>query len=74
MLRAGWVVPDDERRSRGQVYHLQPIPTHLNLELVDNGFEDSLNTACLPASPSRSPRFSTLRLCGFGLPWRHIST
>src|SRR5690554_4835102 len=39
LLRAGWLVPDNERRKRGQVYHLQPIPPHLQLELIDNGFE-----------------------------------
>ena len=37
MLRMGWVVLDEERRSRGQVYHLQPIPAHLQLKLIDNG-------------------------------------
>lgn len=46
MLRMGWVVLDEERRSRGQVYHLQPIPAHLQLELIDNGFENSHKTAC----------------------------
>ncbi|MCG7602058.1 hypothetical protein MHM84_20150 [Halomonas sp. McH1-25] len=40
LLRAGWLVPDEERRKRGQVYHLQPIPPHLQLELIDNGFEN----------------------------------
>ena len=48
MLRMGWVVVDEERRSRGQVYHLQPIPAHLQLELIDNGFENSHKTACEP--------------------------
>ncbi len=48
MLRMGWVVLDEERRSRGQVYHLQPIPAHLQLELIDNGFENSHKTACEP--------------------------
>ncbi|MDH4559704.1 hypothetical protein DM872_14030 [Pseudomonas taiwanensis] len=43
MLRVGWLVLDEERRTRGQVYHLQPIPAHLQLELVDNGFENSLS-------------------------------
>lgn len=42
MLRVGWVVLDEERRSRGQVYCLQPIPAHLQLELIDNGFQNSL--------------------------------
>ena len=48
MLRMGWVVLDEERRSRGQVYHLLPIPAHLQLELIDNGFENSHKTACEP--------------------------
>ncbi|MCO6055556.1 hypothetical protein NG726_02555 [Pseudomonas sp. MOB-449] len=39
MLRVGWVIQDVERRKRGQVYRLQPIPQALRLELVDNGFE-----------------------------------
>lgn len=43
MLRAGWLVLDDERRKRGQVYHLRPMPEHLQLKLVDKGFEKSLN-------------------------------
>jgi hypothetical protein len=42
LLRAGWLVPDNERRKRGQVYHLQPIPPHLQLELINNGFDNSL--------------------------------
>ncbi|OHC31625.1 MAG: hypothetical protein A2Y50_06040 [Pseudomonadales bacterium RIFCSPLOWO2_12_59_9] len=42
MLRMDWLVHDKERRVRGQVYHLQPIPAHLQLELIDNGFENSL--------------------------------
>jgi hypothetical protein len=46
MLRVGWLVPDEERRTRGQIYHLQPIPQHLQLEVIDNGFESSLKTAC----------------------------
>jgi hypothetical protein len=48
MLRTGWVVLDEDRRTRGQVYHLQPVPAHLNLELVDNGFENSRKPACEP--------------------------
>lgn len=48
MLRVGWLVLDEDRRTRGQVYHLQPIPAHLQLELVDNGFENSLNFVCEP--------------------------
>lgn len=45
MLRAGWLVPDEERRTRGQIYHLQPIPAHLQLELIDKGFESLLKPA-----------------------------
>lgn len=41
MLRIGWLAHDEERRVRGQVYHLQSIPAHLQLELIDNGFENS---------------------------------
>ena len=48
MVRIGWLVHDEERRTRGQVYHLQPIPAHLQLELIDNGFESSLKTAFEP--------------------------
>jgi len=48
MLRIGWLVHDEERRARGQVYHLQPIPAHLQLELIDNGFENSHKTTCEP--------------------------
>ncbi|MGM0785917.1 MAG: hypothetical protein ACQEUM_17620 [Pseudomonadota bacterium] len=42
MLRAGWLVLDDERRKRGQVYHLLPMPEHMQLKLIGNGFEKSL--------------------------------
>ncbi|MCY1347581.1 hypothetical protein D9M69_336960 [compost metagenome] len=38
MLRVGWITEDAERRKRGQVYHLGPVPEGLNLDLVDNGF------------------------------------
>jgi hypothetical protein len=48
MLRMGWLIHDEERRARGQVYHLQPIPAHLQLELIENGFEYSLKTASQP--------------------------
>lgn len=48
MLRIGWLTHDEERLARGQVYHLQPIPAHLQLELIDNGFESSLKTAPEP--------------------------
>lgn len=42
MLRVGWLVEDEVRRSRGQLYHLHPMPGHLQLKLVDNGLESSL--------------------------------
>jgi len=48
VLRMGWVVLDEDRRSRGQVYHLKPVPAHLQLEVIDNGFENSLKTASEP--------------------------
>ena len=48
LVRAGWVVLDEDRRVRGQVYHLQPIPVHLQLELIDNAFENSLMVAGAP--------------------------
>lgn len=48
MLRAGWLIADEERRTRGQVYHLQPFPEHLLLELVDGGFENSLKVVSEP--------------------------
>lgn len=52
LLRMGWVVLDEDRRVRGQVYHLQPIPAHLQLELIDNGFESSLKTIEAPEQES----------------------
>ena len=48
LVRAGWVALDEDRRVRGQVYHLQPILAHLQLELIDNGFESSLMAAGVP--------------------------
>jgi hypothetical protein len=48
LVRTGWLVHDKERRTRGQVYHLQPIPAHLQLELIDSGFENSLKTVFEP--------------------------
>lgn len=57
MIRIGWLVYDEERRARGQVYHLRPMPAHLQPELIDNGFENSLKTALQPErlrSPSES--------------------
>lgn len=45
LVRVGWVVQDEDRRVRGQVYHVQAIPAHLQLELVESGFENSLMAA-----------------------------
>lgn len=60
MLRAGWLVLDDERRKRGQVYHLQPMPEHLQLKLIDKGFEKSLKPErkTKRASPEPSQRLT----------------
>jgi len=55
LLRAGWVVPDKERRIRGQVYHLQPTPAHLKLELIEDGFESSLMAAGKPEPGTAEP-------------------
>lgn len=41
MIRVGWLVPDEQQRKRGQIYHLQPFPKRLKLELVDRAFERS---------------------------------
>ncbi len=48
LVRAGLVLPDEDRRVRGQVYHLQPIPAHVKLELIDKGFENSLMATGVP--------------------------
>lgn len=42
MVRIGWVIHDEERRARGQIYWLQSTPP--NLKLIDDGFERSLRT------------------------------
>lgn len=39
MLRAGWVIQDEKRQKRGQIYHWQGNPANLQVELVDNGYE-----------------------------------
>lgn len=41
MLRTGWVIQDEKRQKRGQIYHWQSIPTNLQVELIDNGYENS---------------------------------
>jgi hypothetical protein len=58
LLRMGWVVLDEDRRVRGQVYHLQPIPAHRQLELIDNGFESSLKTI---EAPEQEPSTTDLQ-------------
>lgn len=55
MLRVGWLVLDDERRKRGQVYHLLPMPEHLQLKLIDNGFEQTLKPARTQKGASSKP-------------------
>ncbi|QXE12536.1 hypothetical protein HXW87_02555 [Pseudomonas sp. Y5-11] len=62
LLRMGWVVLDKDLRVRGQIYHLQPIPAHLQLELIDNGFENSLKTACEPEQILAVPENEALPL------------
>lgn len=58
LLRMGWVVLDEDRRVRGQVYHLQSIPAHLQLELIDNAFESSLKTI---EAPKQEPSATELQ-------------
>ncbi|CAN7428300.1 hypothetical protein F6476_16815 [Pseudomonas umsongensis] len=41
MLRSGWVIQDEKRQKRGQIYHWHGIPANLQVELVDNGYESS---------------------------------
>ncbi|MNG14214.1 hypothetical protein D3C84_979490 [compost metagenome] len=42
MLRSGWVIQDEKRQKRGQIYHWQGIPANLQVELIDNGYENSV--------------------------------
>jgi hypothetical protein len=55
MLHVGWVVQDNERRKRGQVYHLRAIPERLKLEFVENGFEHKFNPASTPRQEQARP-------------------
>lgn len=48
MLRTGWVIQDEKRQKRGQIYHWQGIPTNLQIELVENGYEKSAKTVNNP--------------------------
>jgi hypothetical protein len=52
MLRSGWVIQDETRQKRGQIYHWQGIPAKLQVELVDNGYESSAKPVI---KPSRQP-------------------
>ena len=42
MLCSGWVIQDEKRQKRGQIYHWQGIPANLQVELIDNGYENSV--------------------------------
>lgn len=64
MLRIGWIVQDEDRPKRGQVYHKRSLPDHLRLNLVDSEFLSK--PACttkvrkgqvrdLPATPKAPP-------------------
>ena len=39
MLRIGWVIQDEKRQKRGQIYHWRSMPTNLQVELIDAGYE-----------------------------------
>lgn len=49
MLRSGWVIQDETRQKRGQIYHWQGIPANLQVELVDNGYESSAKPVIKPS-------------------------
>jgi hypothetical protein len=42
MLRIGWVIQDEKRQKRGQIFHWQSIPANLQVELIDHGYETSV--------------------------------
>ncbi|WP_256809277.1 hypothetical protein [Pseudomonas siliginis] len=48
MLRTGWVIQDEKRQKRGQIYHWQGIPANLQVELIDNGYENSVRSVNKP--------------------------
>jgi hypothetical protein len=56
MLRTGWVIQDEKRQKRGQIYHWQSVPANLQVELIDNGYESSAKPA---TKPSHQPLQST---------------
>jgi len=62
MLRLGLAVANEGRGVRGLVYHLQPVPNSLQLELIDNGFETSLPAAELAEHKSASEEPKPLAL------------
>jgi len=48
LLRAGWVIQDEKRQKRGQIFHWQSVPANLQVELIDNGYESSAKPLCRP--------------------------
>lgn len=64
MLRLGLAVASEGRGVRRLVYHLQPVPNLLQLELIDNGFETSLPGAELAVHKSASEESKPL-VCKF---------
>ncbi|NUT76835.1 hypothetical protein HNO86_17485 [Pseudomonas sp. C1C7] len=48
MLRTGWVIQDEKRQKRGQIYHWQSIPANLHVELIENGYESSAKQVSKP--------------------------
>ncbi|HIM97128.1 MAG TPA: hypothetical protein EYM57_04370 [Gammaproteobacteria bacterium] len=42
MVKVGWVIPAEEQKKRGQVYHLQPVPDALQLEFIAGQFHQEL--------------------------------
>lgn len=42
MLRIGWVIQDEKRQKRGQIFHWQSIPANLQVKLIDHGYESSV--------------------------------
>ncbi|WP_433771626.1 hypothetical protein [Pseudomonas putida] len=49
MLRTGWVIQDEKRQKRGQIYHWQSIPANLQVELIDNGYESNAKPLSKPS-------------------------
>lgn len=43
MIRVGWVVPDKQKKSRGQIFHLQSQPARHKIMLFDDGFLKWMN-------------------------------